>query len=633
MKKLRSAVVVLLCLALAGLGIAACSSSRSKPGVTYEHPGMIYDGFRLPKHWPVIPATMVKPVLEPKTGNDTTFGISNVVSSNIWAGYIAPFDGTSAYNSSEPSIEAQITAPPLDSAYCKQHHSGTDTAGVTTPGNPTGVAAWIGLGGVSTGLLVYGNKGLFVTHKGLLTQVGIDAYCKPNGSGGANYRAFVEDVGEVPTPADQQPWFGSCPGTTTCWANAGDTIDLEMIQGSGSDLYTVYDETTAQVLLQYPIPIPPSWIQYTEGGFLNNGNPPSGPPCGVFCEKGFDDTTAEAIVEDPAYNGGVDVYAKYDNPIQFTNLFMDDTPFSDSIPNMTADVFQDSSADGGSGQTSFSAWPYKFTGPEGTFGVYESANSGPPRKPGAPTSSPTSSPTPTSPGAVPVPGGGGATVPVPGTGGAQGSQPTPKPSPPAGACAAPSANAVAAWKATANEAGNLVGASLKQIAGELSCPVRIAELNQLAALPLSELDEGTPQQQAEGNADIKALDGYFGTPGLFPGTGSNTGGTPTTPPSTPPPSTQPAPSPGPAPSPTSTGPPANALAAWQATASDDSAELSTAFTEVASDLPSSDATQIQELDQLASIPATDATPAQQAEAQTDVTALDTFFNTPGLTPG
>jgi hypothetical protein len=43
-------------------------------------------------------------------------------------------------------------------------------------------------------------------------------------------------------------------------------------------------------------------------------------------------------------------------------------------------------------------------------------------------------------------------------------------------------------------------------------------------------------------------------------------------------------------------------------------------------------TAVSELMALAAIPETDTTPQQQAEAQTDITALDTFFNTPGLTP-
>lgn len=54
--------------------------------------------------------------------------------------------------------------------------------------------------------------------------------------------------------------------------------------------------------------------------------------------------------------------------------------------------------------------------------------------------------------------------------------------------------------------------------------------------------------------------------------------------------------------------------------------------QVASDLPSSDATQIAELKQLASLPPTGDTPAQVAEGQADVTALDKFFNTPGFQP-
>jgi hypothetical protein len=54
--------------------------------------------------------------------------------------------------------------------------------------------------------------------------------------------------------------------------------------------------------------------------------------------------------------------------------------------------------------------------------------------------------------------------------------------------------------------------------------------------------------------------------------------------------------------------------------------------QVASDLPSSDATQIAELNQLASLPPTGDTPAQRAQGQADVSALDNFFNTPGFQP-
>ena len=107
------------------------------------------------------------------------------------------------------------------------------------------------------------------------------------------------------------------------------------------------------------------------------------------------------------------------------------------------------------------------------------------------------------------------------------------------------------------------------------------------------------------------------------------------PPSTPPPPTTPPPStpaPPTTPPPTTSGPPPAALAAWQATANDPSASVSTALMQVAGDLPSSDATQIAQLDQLASLPPTGDTPAQQAQGQADVTALDAFFNTPGFQP-
>jgi len=81
---------------------------------------------------------------------------------------------------------------------------------------------------------------------------------------------------------------------------------------------------------------------------------------------------------------------------------------------------------------------------------------------------------------------------------------------------------------------------------------QIVGLNQLATIPLAELDMDTPTQQKEAHADITVLDNFFGTPGLIPGTGSNTGGSSPTspsPPSTPPPTTPPT-----TPSPTPTSP-------------------------------------------------------------------------------
>jgi hypothetical protein len=101
------------------------------------------------------------------------------------------------------------------------------------------------------------------------------------------------------------------------------------------------------------------------------------------------------------------------------------------------------------------------------------------------------------------------------------------------------------------------------------------------------------------------------------------------PPSPTPPSPSPTP---PSPSPTPIGPPPNALAAWKALANDPASVLGLAYLTVASDLPTSDVVQSEELTQLSQIPVTGATPQQMQEAQADVTALDSFFNTPGFTP-
>jgi hypothetical protein len=79
-------------------------------------------------------------------------------------------------------------------------------------------------------------------------------------------------------------------------------------------------------------------------------------------------------------------------------------------------------------------------------------------------------------------------------------------------------------------------------------------------------------------------------------------------------------------------PPTTARAAWLALANDSTAGLGAGYLQVAGDLPSSDAPQIGELNQLSQIPATMATPQQMQEAQADVTGLNAFFNTPGFTP-
>ena len=105
----------------------------------------------------------------------------------------------------------------------------------------------------------------------------------------------------------------------------------------------------------------------------------------------------------------------------------------------------------------------------------------------------------------------------------------------------PSHAAIAAWKATANDASNIVGAALTGVTTLLPSAedaTQIAELNQLATIPLADLDEDSALQVAQGTHDIQMLDTFFGTPGLMPGEGSNTG-TPTPPPTTPPPTTPP----------------------------------------------------------------------------------------------
>jgi hypothetical protein len=145
--------------------------------------------------------------------------------------------------------------------------------------------------------------------------------------------------------------------------------------------------------------------------------------------------------------------------------------------------------------------------------------------------------------------------------------------------------------------------------GTPGAATQIADLNQLAGIPLADLGEDPPNQAAQGRADIAALDKYFGTPGLVPAEGAV--------------STTPTPA----------GPPPTALAAWKATAGVVAVALGGDLRAVASDLPSSDSSEIFELNQLASLPLTGDTATQMSEAQKDVHDLDSFFGTPGFTPG
>jgi hypothetical protein len=80
---------------------------------------------------------------------------------------------------------------------------------------------------------------------------------------------------------------------------------------------------------------------------------------------------------------------------------------------------------------------------------------------------------------------------------------------------------------------------------------------------------------------------------------------------------------------------AAALSQWQQGAQASAAAQNQYFLQAANDLNAqasapgfSDA--VSELQDLTTIPETDATSAQMADAQSDVAALDQFFNTPGL---
>jgi len=100
------------------------------------------------------------------------------------------------------------------------------------------------------------------------------------------------------------------------------------------------------------------------------------------------------------------------------------------------------------------------------------------------------------------------------------------------------ADAIAAWNATDGGCASTMAASLRHVADLLpsSDTTQIADLNQFAALPLAELGEGSQSQQAQGQADLTALNTFFGTDRELT---TFTGPCSAAPPSTPPPTTPP----------------------------------------------------------------------------------------------
>ena len=480
MKKLRSAVVVLVCLALAAF-MAACSTSSSKPHVTYLHAGMVFDGVRLPPHWPTMPNTPTKPVTGPP-GQGVIVPTRTDNSPPGYAGYVVPSD-TSASPSSTPSIVATLTVPHLNGTYCKMHPGAT-------------VAMWIGFGGNAFfNLLGDGSPA-----SPMVTQVGVTAKCSSGHTSpdNATYQAWYEDIGSSPpVPKDQYAQYMGPVTDFSSGIHAGDTIYLGMIQHGGCkqagplglervclkdsyDIYEVTDATTGVQLLNQPHAELPA----------------------AFVNKGFDDSSAEAIVEDMSDNGTPEPYADY-TPVSFSNVYMTGSngqqeELTPSISGLLQVIFNNGLRNAlwpNGGPGTWSARPAFYPGPDGqAFLVTETQ-----LKP------------------IPV-------VPTP--------QPNPGMNPPQ--------DAIDAWEATENDASNIVGNALNGVGSLLpsSDGTQIAELHQLATIPLGGgLSEDPPTQASEGKADITALDNFFGTPGLMPGEGSDTGTAPAPPPPTTPPPT------------------------------------------------------------------------------------------------
>ncbi|HSZ43028.1 MAG TPA: hypothetical protein VK817_23955 [Trebonia sp.] len=167
--------------------------------------------------------------------------------------------------------------------------------------------------------------------------------------------------------------------------------------------------------------------------------------------------------------------------------------------------------------------------------------------------------------------------------------------------------ALAQWKLAANAPLASINTYLRQAAKDLrgaddpGYSTAIGQLTYLSNVPDSNVP---PAQQAKAESDAKALDTFFGTPGLFTGTsGQQTGF-------------------------------AAALAQWKQASNAPLAMVDSYFLQAGKDLRGADdpgySTAIGQLTYLSNVPDSNVPPAQQAKAESDAKALDTFFGTPGL---
>ena len=477
---MRKLIVALACLAFA---LAACSTStstskpvHSRKPVHYLRAGMIYDGIRLPKQFPTI---AVKPQDKP-TGRSKVFSQPPPTEQNEnwagWAEYYPPPGGpnTTVANLNSPNNPIIAATFVMPTLNCT---------------NPNDVLSmWVGFGGDPTD----GNAGL-------LTQDGIDAFCPGSiaaGLGkGVQYVAFDEDIaGNAPYPSDMEPYlnYGTANGFFGLGAtSAGDVIQVFMEQATQSDkdIYAIKDDTTGNTLLLDVKGFPSSSSQWNTS-------------------QGFDDSTGEVIVEDPGAgnNGGFAPYPGYQQ-VSINHVFsiVDEGPeFQPAGEQEYVGAEQSASQDPNGVNANWTATPTPVvdvgapanpsTWAGGEFTVTPSDT-----PPAAPTPTPTTTPTPMN----------------------------------------PPADALAAWNATDNGCATTMAASLRNVASLLpsSDATQIADLNQFAGLPLSELGEGTQQQQTEGNADLAALNTFFGTDRALTTFTGSCSAPPTTPPTTTPPTT------------------------------------------------------------------------------------------------
>ncbi len=481
---------------LAGAGVLV--AHRQLARAEYLHAGEVVDGIALPVGFPSLPLI---PVTSPTIiSPGIVLNVQQEPSPN-WAGYVS-YKQTFLGLGQLSFVAAEMTVPRLDAAYCSQH--------------PKAEAAfWVGMGGDQI-------NGFLGAPAGLLAQTGIIAACdgqsslSPSdgsviqGAGtfpqGISYAPFIETIGATKgqPPNDQLPRISVPPSPIM----PGDKIYMAVLTGgdNGTDLFAVGDQPQGhgawETLVLKSIEPPSSW------------------------RGGWDNATAEVIAEDPAENASstdLTSYARYGQVDFYQATKGDNGSKSGHTANpklinggSPLDTFGQLS--GPSSETlddrmrndGWTVTPSALTD-SGNYSSFTVTQRGGPTRAPSPSPSPSPAQCPASPPPVPSPA-----VPTP--------QPEPAPTP-----ASPYSAARAEWEMSFST--SVPAAFQNQYLTASACDLMsasdpawqapISELRQLAAIPIS---SETPAQMTQAQADVSALDAFFGTPGL------GTGPTPTSPP-------------------------------------------------------------------------------------------------------